>query len=145
MNLLGHLVALLCHDILAVFHVGRVNHGVVLGVADLILLGVANLVMFCVASLIVLSVAGSVNLGVVEGLALGVVDSIGISAVGISPIVHCTCKANSATHSETSSKAKARAKASIDASNPSSGVAWCGGCKASDGKEDVDTKHLFRE
>ena len=61
MNLLGHLVALLCHDILAVFHVGRVNHGVVLGVADLILLGVANLVVFCVASLIVFSVASSVG------------------------------------------------------------------------------------
>ena len=49
-HLLGHLVALLCHDILAVFHIGRVNHGVELGVADLVLLGVANLVMFCVAS-----------------------------------------------------------------------------------------------
>ena len=149
MHLLGHLVALLCHDILAVFHVGRVDHGVELGVANLVLLGVANLVvlrvanlvMFSVASLIVLSVAGSVNLGVVESLALGVVDSIGISAVGISSIVHSTCKANSATHSQTSSKANA----SIDAGNPSSDVAWCGGCKASDGKEDVDTKHLCRE
>ena len=49
-HLLGHLVALLCHDILAVFHIGRVNHGVKLSVADLILLGVANLVVFCVAS-----------------------------------------------------------------------------------------------
>ena len=61
MNLLGHLVALLCHDILAVFHVGRVNHGVVLGVADLVLLCVANLVVFCVASLVVFSVASSVG------------------------------------------------------------------------------------
>merc|ERR550519_1695370 len=137
----GHLGALLGHDVLAVFHVGRVHHGVELGVADLILLGVAHLVVFRVASLVVLSVAGSVNLGVVESLALGVVDSIGISAVGISSIVHSTCKANPATNSQTSSKAKA----SIDASNPSSNVAWCGGCKASDGKEDVDTKHLCRE
>ena len=141
MHLLGHLVALLCHDILAVFHVGRVDHGVELGVANLVLLGVANLVVLRVASLVVLSVAGSVDLGVVESLALGVVDSIGISPVGISSIVHSTCKANSATHSETSSKANA----SIDAGNPSSDVAWCGGCKASDGKENVDTKHLCRE
>ena len=49
-HLLGHLVALLCHDILAVFHIGRVDHGVELGVADLILLCVANLVVFRVAS-----------------------------------------------------------------------------------------------
>jgi len=49
-HLLGHLVALLCHDVLAVFHIGRVNHGVELCVAHLILLRVANLVMFCVAS-----------------------------------------------------------------------------------------------
>ena len=141
MHLLGHLVALLCHDVLAVFHVGCVDHGVELGVADLILLRVANMVVFRVASLIVLSVAGRVNLGVIESLALGVVDSIGISAVGISSIVHSTCKANSATHSQTTSKANA----SIDAANPSSDVAWCGGCKASDGKENVDTKHLCRE
>merc|ERR550519_379878 len=141
MHLLGHVVALLGHDVLAVFHVGRVDHGVELGVADLILLGVAHLVVLCVASLVVLSVAGSVNLGVVESLALGVVDSIGISAVGISSIVHSTCKANSSTHSQASSKANAR----IDAAIPSSDVAWCGGCKASDGKENVDTKHLCRE
>ena len=49
-HLLGHLVALLCHDILAVFHIGRVDHGVELGVADLILLCVAHLVVFRVAS-----------------------------------------------------------------------------------------------
>merc|ERR550519_709006 len=128
MHLLGHLVALLGHNVLAVFHVGRVNHGVEFGVADLVLLRVANLVVFRVASLVVLSVAGSVNLGVVESLALGVVDSIGISAAGIRSIVHSTCKANPATNS-----------------HPSSKVAWCGGCKASDGEENVDTKHLCRE
>ena len=61
MHLLGHLVALLCHDILAVFHVGRVHHSVKLCVADLVVLRVANLVMFSVASLIVLSVAGGVG------------------------------------------------------------------------------------
>ena len=88
-HLLGHLVALLCHDVLAVFHIGRVDHGVELGVADLILLRVANPVVFCVASLVVLSVAGSVDLGVVESLALGVVDSIGISTVGILKL-HCS-------------------------------------------------------
>ena len=61
MHLLGNLVALLCHDILAVFHVGRVHHSVKLCVADLVVLRVANLVMFSVASLIVLSVAGGVG------------------------------------------------------------------------------------
>ena len=49
MHLLGDLVALLCHDILAVFHVGCVHHSVELRVADLILLSVANLVVLCVA------------------------------------------------------------------------------------------------
>merc|ERR1711970_1125363 len=39
-DLLGHLVALLSHDILAVFHVGCVHNCVKLGVADLILLRV---------------------------------------------------------------------------------------------------------
>ena len=61
MHLLGNLVALLCHNILAVFHVGCVHHSVELRVADLILLSVANLVVLCVASLIVLSVAGGVG------------------------------------------------------------------------------------
>jgi len=49
-HLLRHLVALLCHNILAVFHIGCVNHGVELGEADLVLLSVANLIVFCVAS-----------------------------------------------------------------------------------------------
>ena len=61
MHLLGNLVALLSHNILAVFHVGRVHHSVKLSVADLVLLRVANLVMFSVASLIMLSVAGGVG------------------------------------------------------------------------------------
>jgi len=135
MHLLGNLVALLSHNILAVFHVGRVHHSVKLRMANLILLRVANLVVLRVASLIVLSVAGSVNLGVVESLALGVLGSIGISSGGISSIVHSTCKTHSSTHSLTSCKAKA---ASAD-------DAWCGGCKASDGKENIDTKHLCRE
>merc|ERR550519_2382411 len=69
MHLLGHLVALLGHDVLAVFHVGRVDHGVKLGVADLILLRVANLVVFRVASLVVLSVAGSVGCRVIHSVA----------------------------------------------------------------------------
>ena len=115
-DLLGHLVALLSHNILAVFHIGCVHNGVKFGVADLILLRVANLVVFRVASLVVLGVAGSVDLGVVERLALGVVDSIGISTVGISPVVHSTCNTSSATHSQTSSKTKT----TIDAGNPSS-------------------------
>merc|ERR550519_3185142 len=61
MHLLGHLVALLHHDVLAVFHVGCVDHGVKLGVADL--------VVFCVASLVVLSVAGSVGCRVIHSVA----------------------------------------------------------------------------
>jgi len=61
MHLLGNLVALLCHDILAVFHIGRIHHSVKLCVADLVVLCVANLVVFRVASLVVLSVAGSVG------------------------------------------------------------------------------------
>ena len=60
-DLLGHLVALLSHNILAVFHIGCVHNGVKFGVADLILLRVANLVVFRVASLVVLGVAGSVG------------------------------------------------------------------------------------
>ena len=60
-DLLGHLVALLSHNILAVFHVGCVDHGVELGVTDLILLRVANLVVLSVASLVVLSVAGCIS------------------------------------------------------------------------------------
>ena len=41
-HLLGHLVALLSHDILAVLHIGGVHHSVVLGVACLVVLGVAG-------------------------------------------------------------------------------------------------------
>ena len=41
-DLLGHLVALLSHDILAVLDIGGVHHSVVLGVACLVVLGVAG-------------------------------------------------------------------------------------------------------
>merc|ERR1719234_603648 len=41
-HFLGHLVALLSHNILAVLHIGGVHHSVVLGVAGLVVLGVAG-------------------------------------------------------------------------------------------------------
>merc|ERR1719234_1794019 len=41
-HLLGHLVALLSHNILAVLHICGVHHSVVLGVAGLVVLGVAG-------------------------------------------------------------------------------------------------------
>ena len=52
-DLLGHLVALLSHDILAVLDISGVHDGVILGVARLVVLGVA----------------GSVNFGVVFSVA----------------------------------------------------------------------------
>merc|ERR1719180_481196 len=45
-HLLGHLVALLSHNILAVLHIGGVHNSVVLGVACLVVLGVAGGVNF---------------------------------------------------------------------------------------------------
>ena len=42
-NLLGNLVALLSHNVLALLHIGGVHNGVVLGVADLVVLSVADL------------------------------------------------------------------------------------------------------
>merc|ERR1711942_336489 len=60
-NLLGDLVALLGHNILALLNVGRVHDGVELGVAGLLGDGVAHLVMLRVAGLVMLSVAGSVR------------------------------------------------------------------------------------
>ena len=47
-DLLGHLVALLSHDILAVLDISGVHHSVVLGVACLVVLGVAGSVNLCV-------------------------------------------------------------------------------------------------
>merc|ERR1719234_657604 len=41
-HLLGHLVALLSHDILALLHIGGVHHSVVLSVARQVVLGVAG-------------------------------------------------------------------------------------------------------
>ena len=57
-NLLGDLVALLRHDVLALLDMGRVHNSVILLVA---LLGV-----LCVAGLVMLSVAGSVSRRVVH-------------------------------------------------------------------------------
>ena len=47
-DLLGHLVALLSHDILAVLDISCVHDGVILGVACLVVLGVAGGVNLCV-------------------------------------------------------------------------------------------------
>ena len=47
-DLLGHLVALLSHNILAVLDIGGVHNSVVLGVACLVVLGVAGSVNLCV-------------------------------------------------------------------------------------------------
>jgi len=65
-NLLGDLVALLGHNILALLDVGRVHDGVELGVAGLLGDGVAHLVMLRVAGLVMLSVAGSVRGRVID-------------------------------------------------------------------------------
>ena len=54
-DLLGHMVALLSHDILAVLDISGVHDGVILGVARLVVLGVA----------------GGVNFGVVFSMAAG--------------------------------------------------------------------------
>ena len=42
-NLLGNLVALLSHNVLALLHIGGVHNGVILGVAHLVMLSVADL------------------------------------------------------------------------------------------------------
>ena len=59
-HLLGHLVALLSHDILAVLHIGGVHHSVVLGVARLVVLsvagGVCGRVIDCGADLLAVAV-----------------------------------------------------------------------------------------
>ena len=57
-DLLGHLVALLSHDILAVLDISGVHDGVILGVARLVVLGVAGGVNFGV----VFSVAAADNI-----------------------------------------------------------------------------------
>merc|ERR1712055_1255417 len=69
-GLLGHLVALLSHDILAVLDIGGVHHSVVLGVACLVVLGVA----------------GGVNLCVVFSMAVCVVDAIGVATMSLSVV-----------------------------------------------------------
>ena len=56
-HLLGHLVALFSHNILAVLNISGVHDGVVLGVARLVVLGVAGGVNFGV----VFSVAAADN------------------------------------------------------------------------------------
>merc|ERR1719228_1335972 len=66
-NLLGDLVPLLSHNILALLHIGGVHNGVMLGVADL--------VMF--------SVAGSLYMSVIQSLTVGVIDSKAVSTVAI--------------------------------------------------------------
>merc|ERR1712002_933453 len=82
-NLLGDLVALLGHNILALLDVGRVHDGVELGVAGLLGDGVAHLVMLRVAGLVMLSVAGGLCVGVVQGLAVRVANSKLISTVSL--------------------------------------------------------------
>merc|ERR1719209_613172 len=63
-DLLGHLVALLSHDILAVLDIGGVHHSVVLGVACLVVLGVAGgvcgRVVDCGADLLAIAVVTTV-------------------------------------------------------------------------------------
>ena len=80
MNLLGHLVALLGHNVLALLHICGVHNGVILRVARLVILGVAGLV--------ILSVAGSVMFGVVHGgadlLAVVVLSTMAASMAGSS-------------------------------------------------------------
>merc|ERR1719234_2650463 len=70
-HLLGHLVALLSHDILALLDVGGVHNSIVLSVACLVVLGVA----------------GGVNFGVVFSMAVCVVDSIGVATMSLSVVV----------------------------------------------------------
>ena len=63
-DLLGHLVALLSHDILAVLDISGVHHSVVLGVACLVVLGVAGgvcgRVVDCGADLLAVAVVTTV-------------------------------------------------------------------------------------
>ena len=79
-NLLGHLVALLGHNVLALLNMSGVHNGVILCVAGLVVLGVANLV--------VLSVASSVQFSVVHSgadlLAIVVLSTIAASMAGSS-------------------------------------------------------------
>merc|ERR1719430_2642941 len=82
-NLLGDLVALLGHNILALLDVGRVHDGVKLGVAGLVML----------------SVAGGLCVGVVQGLAVRVADSKLISTVSLRS--HDLVSSNNTTHKAT--------------------------------------------
>merc|ERR1719228_798701 len=68
-NLLGDLVTLLSHNILALFHIGGVHNGVMFGVAGLLMDSVADLIMLGVANLVMFSVAGSVCGRVIHSLA----------------------------------------------------------------------------
>ena len=86
-NLLGDLVALLRHDVLALLDMGRVHNSVILLVA---LLGV-------------LCVAGGLLVGVVQGLAGSVVNSELVTAVGLRSH-HGTMSHNVATNSTGSSQ-----------------------------------------
>jgi len=98
-NLLGDLVALLGHNILALLDVGRVHDGVELGVAGLLGDGVAHLVMLRVAGLVMLSVAGGLCVGVVQGLAVCIANSKLISTVSLRS--HDLVSSNNITHKAT--------------------------------------------